>query len=68
MENEVIKYIEDNYVDIEKDMNNRNSTSKRRINTSINHTTKTMKKREELSVSASKSIKQETVEITIKFD
>ena len=68
LENEVIKYIEDNYVDIEKDMNNRNSTSKRRTNTSINHGTKTRKKREELSVSASKSIKQETVEITITFD
>jgi len=65
LENEVINYIDSNYSDIEKDMNNRNSTSKRRT-TSIN--SKTRKKREELSISATKSIKQETVEITIKFD
>ena len=70
LENEVIKYIEENYGDIEKDMNNRNSTSKRRGNSStvVNIGTKTRKKREELSISASKSIKQETVEIIINFD
>ena len=68
LENDVIKYIENNYVDIEKDMNNRNSTSKRRGINTVNIGSKTRKKREELSVSASKSIKQETVEITIKFD
>ena len=67
MENEIIDYIKNNYNDIEKDMNTRNSTSKRRINMT-NNNSKTRKKREELSVSASKTIKQEKVEVTIKFD
>ena len=66
LENEVVKYIEENYGDIEKDMNSRNSTSKRRSGGSA--ATKTRKRREELSVSASKSIKHETVEIVVKFD
>ena len=63
LENEVINYIENNYSDIEKDMNTRNSTSKRR---SIN-ITKTRKKREELSISATKSVKKETVEVVLTF-
>ena len=67
MENEIIDYIKNNYNEIEKDMNTRNSTSKRRINMT-NNNSKTRKKREELSVSASKTIKQEKVEVTIKFD
>ena len=67
LENDVIKYIRENYGDIENDMNNRNSTSKRRTTTSSSGQ-KTRKKREELSVSASKSIKKETVSIEIKFD
>ena len=67
MENEIIDYINNNYNDIEKDMNNRNSTSKRKINVT-NNNSKTRKKREELSVSASKTIKEEKVEVTIKFD
>ena len=66
MENDVIKYIEENYKDIEKDMNNRNSTSKRKIDIKSNHQ-KTRKKREELSISASKSIKKEEVEIIVSF-
>lgn len=67
LENGVIDYIRENYAAIERDMNARNSTSKRKdkSNTTNNHT---RKKREELSVSASKSIKQEHVEITVKFD
>jgi hypothetical protein len=67
LENEVIDYIKDNYATIERDMNSRNSTSKRKekITLTNNHT---RKKREELSVSATKSIKQENVEITVKFD
>jgi len=64
LENEVIKYIENHYNEIEKDMNNRNSTSKRRNLNNI----KTRKKREELSVSATKSVKQETVEVVLKFN
>lgn len=62
LEKNVIKYIEDNYSEIESDMNSRNSTAKRKITTQ-----KTRKKREELSISASKSIKKEEVEIVIEF-
>ena len=65
LENNVIDYIEHNYSNIEKDMNNRNSTSK---NKSVDNKNKTRKKREELSVSATKSIKKEKVEIIVKFD
>ena len=65
-ENNVVEYIESNYAAIEKDMNSRNSTSKRKLVADAN--TKTRKKREELSVSASKSIKKENVEIVIKFN
>jgi hypothetical protein len=65
LENEIITYIKNNYSDIEMDMNNRNSTSKRKL---ILINSKTRKKREELSISASKTIKQENVSVTIKFD
>lgn len=65
IENSVIDYIEQNYSNIEKDMNCRNSTSKNRTTDKSN---KTRKKREELSISASKSIKKEKVEIVVKFD
>ena len=64
IENKVIDYIYENYDEIEKDMNNRNSTSKRKENTDNN---KTRKKREELSISATKSIKKEEVEIVVQF-
>jgi hypothetical protein len=64
LENNVVKYIQENYDIIEKDMNNRNSTSKRKE--SLDNT-KTRKKREELSVSATKSIKKEDVEIVVTF-
>jgi hypothetical protein len=66
IENQVINYIEENYDTIEKDMNNRNSTSKRKETVTDN--SKTRKKREELSVSATKSIKKEEVEIVVKFN
>lgn len=66
IENKVVDYIEENYSEIEKDMNNRNSTSKRKETLTDN--TKTRKKREELSVSATKSIKKENVEIVVKFN
>ena len=65
IENNVIDYISHNYQSIEKDMNSRNSTAKNR---QVDNKNKTRKKREELSVSASKSIKKETVEIIVKFD
>lgn len=65
IENKVINYIEENYETIEKDMNCRNSTSKRKELT--NENAKTRKKREELSISATKSIKKEEVEIVVQF-
>lgn len=68
IENKVIEYIEDNYDAIEKDMNARNSTSKRKESVTNAGNTKTRKKREELSISATKSIKKEEVEIVVKFN
>jgi hypothetical protein len=99
LENNVIHYIEENYANIEKDMNNRNSTSKNKslsdsavstastdsISSDINDivdtssisssgfvsadiNNKTRKKREELSISATKSIKKEKVEIVVNFN
>jgi len=66
LENKVIDYIDENYETIEKDMNNRNSTSKRK-ETIVADNSKTRKKREELSISATKSIKKEDVEIVVQF-
>ena len=65
IENQILDYIENNFEAIEKDMNSRNSTAKRKTSTIEN---KTRKKREELSMSAAKSIKKEKVEIIVKFD
>jgi hypothetical protein len=65
LENRVVDYIEENYETIEKDMNSRNSTSKKKESVSDN--SKTRKKREELSISATKSIKKEEVEIVVQF-
>jgi len=61
IENEIIDYIEEHYDDIETDMNLRNSAAKPK-------TEKCRKKREELSISASKSIKKELIEISLTFD
>jgi hypothetical protein len=66
LENKVVNFIEENYDTIEKDMNNRNSTSKRKE--TIVDNSKTRKKREELSISATKSIKKEKVEIVVQFN
>jgi len=63
IENDVIQYIQHHHQEIELDMNNRNSTSRRNA---VDN--KTRKKREELSISAAKSIKKENVEIIVKFD
>lgn len=65
IENKVLEYIEQHYDVIEKDMNARNSTSKRKD--AMLDGGKTRKKREELSISATKSIKKEDVEVVIKF-
>jgi len=66
LENNVIKYIEENYETIEKDMNSRNSTSKRKEIATDN--SKTRKKREELSIYDTKRIKKEKVEIVVQFN
>ena len=47
-------------------MNKRNSTSKRKK--SSTNKSKTRKRREELSISATKTIYKEDVEIVVKFD
>jgi hypothetical protein len=70
IDNRVLDFIEENFDTIEKDMNQRNSTSKRKT---VHHTpthepdNKTRKKREELSISACKCFKKENVEIVVKF-
>ena len=75
IEHNIMDYIESHYQDIENDMNNRNSTSKRRDDVSESamdmtktDMTKTRKKREELSISACKCIKKELVKIVVKFN
>ena len=64
LENKILNYIEQNLIQINNDMNKRNSTAKNRKEKT---TSKTRKKREELSISASKSIKKEQVEIVVDF-
>jgi len=66
IESKILEYIEENYEKIENDMNNRNSSSRKKREVLIDN--KTRKKREELSVSACKCIKKETVNIIVKFD
>ena len=76
IENNIIDYIHDHYEEIEQDMNNRNSISKRKkkdgdndeiILSNNGDNTKTRKKREELSVSAVKCIKKENIKIVVSF-
>ncbi len=64
LENKIIDYIEKNAQMINNDMNKRNSTAK---NKKLNSNNQTRKKREELSISAAKTIKREKVEIVVKF-
>jgi hypothetical protein len=61
IDNEILTYILENYKEIEEDMNTRNSTVKPK-------TERHRKKREELSISASKSIKKENIEVSLTFD
>lgn len=75
IESKIIDYIQENYDHIEKDMNERNSISKRKkedLETSDivinNESGKTRKKREELSVSACKCVKKENVKIIVSFN
>ncbi len=67
IENQVLEYIEKNYDEIEVDMNSRNSISKKN-GEELETDNKTRKKREELSVSACKTIKKESVKIVVKFN
>ena len=67
IENQVLEYIEKNYDEIEIDMNSRNSISKKN-GEELDTDNKTRKKREELSVSACKTIKKESVKIVVKFN
>ena len=65
IENKIIDYIEQNYNEIEYDMNSNNSISKtKKHNDSLG---KTRKRREELSISAAKCMKKEKVDIVVKF-
>jgi hypothetical protein len=78
IETKIIEYIEENYAVIERDMNSRNSTSKRKVSPGNMYVSngslvpgangKTRKKREELSISACKCIKKENVSIVLKFN
>ena len=65
MEYKIIDFIHKHLDHIEADMNTRNSSAKFR---SHKQNKKTRKKRQELSVSATKSIKKEDVVITVRFD
>jgi hypothetical protein len=66
IENEVIDYIKLNYTEIEKDMNQRNTNSKKKEYI-VKKDNKTRKKREELSISATKNIYKEDIEIILNF-
>ena len=72
LENNIMKYIEENRREIEEDMNmrNLNVTMKNNANSTsqVATTNKTRKKRQELSLSATKSIKKEEVEIIVRFN
>lgn len=66
--NRVLDYLIEHYENIEKDMIERNTTSKKKRSGSASGAdTKTRKKREELSESACKTVKREYVDIVIKF-
>jgi hypothetical protein len=68
LENNVLNYVTENYVSIESDMNIRNSTSRRNLTApAAGSDNKTRKRREELSISASKSIKMENIKIVVAF-
>jgi len=65
LENKILAYIREHLDEIDKDMNRRNSTAKNRV---TKKKAKTRKKRQELSCSATKSIRKEDVEIVVKFN
>jgi hypothetical protein len=75
IENRILEYIETHHEDIERDMNTRNNSASRKPVANSGGSgggvmfsdSKTRKKREELSISACKCIKKETVSIVVKF-
>jgi hypothetical protein len=80
IENKVIDYIDANYEHIERDMKERNQPKKQKgspdsaagpaaeSHPEADTARKPRKKREELSISAMKSVKKEHVEIVVKFN
>ena len=67
--NNILDYIETNCSAIDEDQSARNSSSKKKHGSvDSSDTTKTRKKREELSISATKCIKKENVKIMVKFN
>ena len=64
IENNIVAYIELNYMTIEEDMNNNNSLSKSKKHLLTN----TRKKREELSISSSRFLNREIVSTTFDFN
>ena len=68
IENKIIHFIEENMTEIEEDMNLNNSISKtKKHNDSLENIKNIRKRREELSISSSKCLKKEKVEVVIKF-
>ena len=65
LEHKILDYMRDNLEAIERDMNKRNSTAKNRKDKT--KPSRTRKRRQELSVSATKTIKKEDVQITVSF-
>lgn len=74
LENNILDYVEQNIQDIELDLlyrinnNKRTQKNKQNVNKTIVNTNKTRKRREELSISAIKSVKKEDVEVIVKFN
>ena len=60
VDHKILDYIQENYDNIEQDMSLRNTSKPK--------TEKNRKKREELSIFASKSIKKESIEISLHFE
>jgi len=68
IENKVIHFIETNTELIEEDMNKNNSISKmKKHNESLENLKINRKRREELSISAAKCLKKESMEVVIHF-
>ena len=69
LENNIIEYINEHYNEIDMDMNSRNSQSKSKKRcVDEKNGIKIRKKRQELSLSAVKTIKKENVEIEVTFE